>query len=122
MGGSVLPASLPMPAAGGQAAEQAPLPLVPESNLGGSQRSRDDGPKQMAMHAADGYTMRRKINCEDIQTGFILETVVLTGMSTASCQDAQRFLLEQDQAKENCTPGTREGKKEWIETESCPVP
>jgi hypothetical protein len=78
------------------------------------------GPAGLA--AAYRYTSILKIQCEDIKTGAIMGEVDLTGMSTKSCEDVRRFLQVQEEKQADCPwPETREGKKEWMGTESCHV-
>ena len=75
-----------------------------------------------------GYTLIRRIYCEDHTRGVLHGSTDLKALSPLSCEEAKHILLVWEQQKDHCqllAPTTREspGKtKEWIGTPSCPRP
>jgi len=85
--------------------------------------------------SAIGYTLIRRIYCEDIGSGAIQSSIDLIATSYRSCAEAQNELLKLERQKDNCRfpkddPGfvdntARESPhkaKEWVETASCKNP
>ena len=82
--------------------------------------------------SAEGYTVIRRIYCEDTETGLVRGNMNLTITSHISCEEAKRALLVLEKEKDNCRfpkndknfvdNTMRESKKmekEWIGTVSC---
>jgi hypothetical protein len=75
-----------------------------------------------------GYTLIRRIYCEDQARGIPYGSTDLRVLSPLSCEEAQHILLVWEQQKDHCQvvyPAARESPnkaKEWIGTPSCPMP
>ena len=75
-----------------------------------------------------GYTLIRRIYCEDHTRGVLHGSTDLKALSPLSCEEAQQILLVWEQQKDHCqllAPTARESPskpKEWLGTPSCPRP
>ena len=75
-----------------------------------------------------GYTLIRRIYCEDRARGVLHGSTDLRVLSPLSCEEAQQILLVWEQQKDHCEvvdPAVRESPhkaKEWIGTSSCSRP
>src|SRR5712691_673023 len=78
--------------------------------------------------SAQGYTLIRRIYCEDLARGVLHGSTDLKVLSPLSCEEAQQMLLVWEQQKDHChfvDPTVRESPhkaKAWIGTPSCPMP
>jgi general secretion pathway protein A len=78
--------------------------------------------------SAQGYTLMRRIYCEDLKSGVPQGSTDLRVMSPLSCEEAKQMLLVWEQQKDHChfvNTALRESHhkaKEWIGTPSCPMP
>jgi hypothetical protein len=78
--------------------------------------------------SAQGYTLMRRIYCEDLASGILQGSTDLKVMSPLSCEEAKDMLLVWEQQKDHCSfvnTTVRESQhkaKEWIGTPSCPMP
>jgi uncharacterized caspase-like protein len=81
--------------------------------------------KRENMLVAQGmqFIVKRQCLCLTTKDSLVVGTVTLTGASSLSCEDARYILIAEDEKKNDCSsPDTKEGKKQWIGTASCPVP
>ena len=74
--------------------------------------------------SAEGYTLIRRVYCEDRESGVIRGRKDLIFTSYLSCEEAKKTLLVWEQQKGNCNfiDNARESKQkanEWIETPNC---
>jgi len=108
-----------------------PATAKPGAEAGGNPLSANPSPTRSAI----GYTLIRRIYCEDTGTGVIQSRIDLVVTSPFSCEEAKNLLLKLEQQKDNCRfpkddPGfvdntARESPqkaKEWVETASCKIP
>jgi hypothetical protein len=77
--------------------------------------------------SAEGYTLIRRIYCEDMESGVVQGSKDLIYTSYSSCEEAKNALLVLEQQKGNCNfiNNARESKQkahEWIGTPSCKMP
>jgi hypothetical protein len=77
--------------------------------------------------SAQGYTLIRRIYCEDVGSGVIQGNRDLIFTSYDSCEEAKNTLLVWEQQKGHCNhiDNARESKQkahEWIGTPSCKIP
>jgi hypothetical protein len=85
--------------------------------------------------SAQGYTLIRRIYCEDLESGVPQGSTDLQVMSPLSCEEAKNVLLVWEQRRDHCrypredkhfvVPTVRESPhkaKEWIGTPSCHSP
>jgi len=83
----------------------------------------------------EGYTLIRRIYCENTENGAIQGKTELKFTSPLSCEEAKNSLLVWERQKDHCRfpkegrnfvdPTARESQrkaKEWIGTPSCPIP
>jgi len=69
------------------------------------------------------FIVKRQFLCLTTQDSLVVGTVTLTGASSLSCEDARRIVIAEDEKKNDCSsPDTKEGRKQWIGTASCPAP
>jgi uncharacterized caspase-like protein len=81
--------------------------------------------KRENMLVAQGmpFIVKRQCLCLTTKDSLVVGTITLTGASSLSCEDARYILIAEDEKKNDCSsPDTKEGKKQWIGTASCPVP
>ncbi len=101
-------------------AASAPLPSPPGE--------RPPAPDPPAPPSPQGYTLIRRIYCEDPARGVPHGSTDLRVLSPLSCAEAQQILLVWEQQKDHCQlvdPTIRESAhqaKEWVGTSSCPKP
>ena len=108
-----------------------PAAAKPGAEAGSTTLSATPSPTRSVI----GYTLVRRIYCEDIGTGVIQSSVDLIVTSPLSCEQAKHALLKLEREKDNCRfpkddPGfvdntARESPKkakEWDETASCKIP
>ena len=75
-----------------------------------------------------GYTLIRRIYCDDHTRGVLHGSTDLQVLSPLSCEEAQQILVVWERQKDHCqllAPTARESPdkaKEWIGTPSCPRP
>ena len=77
--------------------------------------------------SSEGYTLIRRIYCEDTESGVIQGSKDLIFTSYLSCEEAKTSLLVLEQQKGNCTfiDKARESRQKanvWIGTPSCKIP
>jgi hypothetical protein len=77
--------------------------------------------------SSEGYTLIRRIYCEDTESGVIEGSKDLIFTSYLSCEEAKSSLLVLEQQKSNCNfiKKTRESRQKanvWIGTPSCKIP
>jgi general secretion pathway protein A len=78
--------------------------------------------------SAEGYTLMRRIYCEDLEHGVPQGSTDLKVVSPLSCEEAKNVLLVWEQQKDHChfvNTTVRESQhkaKEWIGTPSCDIP
>jgi hypothetical protein len=96
----------------------------------GSQQMSDNRPAPSPSPA--GYTVTRRIYCEEIESGRFRGSTDLTTTSPLSCEEAKQLLLEIEQERDNCRfhkddpqfvdktlRESRNIEKKWIGTTSC---
>jgi hypothetical protein len=145
-------APLPEPATPPRAEELPPLPSTSASAQPPTERavpsnvSADNTPREEARQtnptaslspapSAEGYTLIRRIYCEDTETGAIQGRTELKFTSPQSCEEAKNALLVWERQRDHCRfpksdtnfvdPTARESQrkaKEWIGTPSCRIP
>jgi hypothetical protein len=77
--------------------------------------------------SSEGYTLIRRIYCEDTENGMLKGSKDLIFTSYFSCEEAKNSLLVLEQQKGNCnfldkTRESRQKANEWIRTPSCKIP
>jgi uncharacterized caspase-like protein len=129
---AVSPASPTASAPSQPPAERLAAPHVPEPR---EVAVRQDTTEQKAPGlASEGYTLIRRIYCEDIGSGIITSSIDLIVTSFLSCDEAKKALLVMEQEKDNCrfpkgdknfvddkARESRNKTKEWIGTQSCKI-
>jgi general secretion pathway protein A len=76
----------------------------------------------------EGYTLMRRIYCDNLASGVLQGSTDLKVMSPLSCEEAKNILLVWEQQKDHChvvDTTLRESHhkaKAWIGTPSCPMP
>jgi uncharacterized protein YraI len=135
------PSKVSPPSSSTSAPPQPPIDRAAPPNVSAAAKpgaeAGSNTPKANASPArsAIGYTLIRRIYCEDIGSGAIQSSIDLIATSYRSCAEAQNELLKLERQKDNCRypkddPGfvdntARESPhkvKEWVETASCKNP
>jgi hypothetical protein len=113
----------------------APPNVSPATRPGAGAASNTPRANPPPARSAIGYTLIRRIYCEDIGSGVIQSSIDLIVTSYLSCEEAKDFALQLEQQKDNCRfprddPSfvdntARESlhkAKEWVGTASCKIP
>jgi len=135
------PSKVSPPSSSTSAPPQPPIDRAAPPNVSAAAKPRADVGSTASMaspspaRSAIGYTLIRRIYCEDIGSGAIQSTIDLIATSYLSCAEAQNELLKLERQKDNCRfpkddPNfvdntARESPhkvKEWVETASCKNP
>ena len=124
-----------------------PGPATPSGAAGGPLSPSTSAPPQQSIEravpanvpspppSAEGYTLIRRIYCEDTQSGAIQGRTELKVTSPLSCEEAKDLLLVWERQKDHCRfpkndtnfvdHTARESQrkvKEWVGTPSCQIP
>jgi Caspase domain/Bacterial SH3 domain len=119
----------PSPSAPPQPSVERAVPSnVPSSNMPREGTGRNNSvDRSSPIPSSDGYTLIRRIYCEDTESGVIKGSKDLIFTSYLSCEEAKSSLLVLEQQKGNCSfidkgGESRQKANEWIGTPSCQRP
>jgi len=135
------PSQVSPPSSSTSAPPQPPIDRAAPPNVSAAAKpgaeAGSNPPKANASPArsAIGYTLIRRIYCEDIGSGVVQSSIDLIATSYRSCEEAKNVLLKLERQKDNCRypkddPGFVDNTakesphkaKEWVETASCQTP
>jgi len=119
-----------------QPTERAVVPNVSSAKTPHEEVGRTNPTERPApLPPSEGYTLIRRIYCEDTENGTIQGKTELKVTSPLSCEEARDLLLVWERQKDHCRfpkedtnfvdPTARESQrkaKEWIGTPSCRIP
>ena len=127
--------SPPLPATGvpsQRPTERVALQHVPEDKSRESTVSNEPTDSKAPGLSSAGYTLIRRIYCEDVSTGVITSSIDLIVTSFLSCAEAKNTLVVMEQEKDNCrfpksdttfvderAKESRKRAREWVGTHSC---